>query len=527
MSEKIKVLIVDDEYLERELLKNCIEWDKLDIEITGEASNADEALKLIEKTRPDIIFTDINMPVMDGLKFSKLVIEKYPEIKIVVVTGFDDFENAQKSIKMGISDFIVKPISDEEVYKSVLKLKEQIEKRRSDNEEYSALRQQFLNNLPYIREKFYNELILGEFDEKKEYEHMLFLGIALRGKSFQVAAIERGEETSENEETRFLRTIQVLNKAKEFFSGMIVFLDTMSRIILINSDENTDLYEKCEEFLDKNSGADICIGVGTIKGKLSQISASYREALEALNYKVAVGRNSVILHSNIRVRDKKSNEDIASLADELTFSIKSRLADKAIAAAEAILDSIDIKSEGAVKAIRIATGNIAALCLKSLLESGKDIDFIYKENVRVNSEVMKIGTMPEAKAYVKAMIEKTIDISNSVNQHKISDLVHDVKKYIDENYRDHNLSLTAVAAKMYLNPSYLSRTFKKEAGISFVEYLTSVRMEKAMELLRKDEFRAFEVAEMVGIPDANYFCSCFKKYYGVNVSDFKRADKKA
>ncbi|CDZ23225.1 AraC family transcriptional regulator [[Clostridium] cellulosi] len=527
MNEKIKLIIVDDEYLERNLLKNCIEWDKLDIEIVGEASNADEALKLIEQNRPDIIFTDINMPVMNGLKFSKMVKEKYPEIKIVVVTGFDDFQNAQKSIKMGISDFIVKPISDDEVYKSVLKLKEQIEKRRSDNEEYSALRRQFLENLPYIREKFYNELILGEFDEKKEYEHMMFLGINLRGNFYQVAAIECIQETAENEETRFLNTIQLLNKARSFFRGMIVFLDTMSRIIVINNDENTDLYEKCEGFMDKNMDADICIGVGTIKDKLNQISISYKEALEALNYKVAVGRNSVILHSNIRASGKKIYEDTESLTEELTFSIKSRLTDKAIAAADAILDSIDIKSEGAVKAIRIAVGNIAALCLKTLLESGKDIDFIYKENIRVNSEVMKISTMPEAREYVKALIKETIDISNSVNQHKISDMVQEVKKYIDEHYNDHNLSLTSVAGKMYLNPSYLSRTFKKEAGMSFIEYLTSVRMEKAMELLRKDEYRAFEVAELVGIPDANYFCSCFKKYYGVNVSDFKRADKKA
>lgn len=530
MDETISAVFVDDEYLERNLLKNCIDWEKLGIRIAGEASNADEALSLISRCRPDIVFTDINMPVMDGLKLSKLVLKNLPDIKIVVVTGFDDFEYAQKSIKMGISDFIVKPIIDDEVYKTVLNLKEQIEKRRSDEQSYSELRRQFLENIPYIREKFYNELIKCEVDQKSVKERMAFLGVTLREGIFQIAAIECGaaQDLAPDEERRFLAVMKILNMARDYFKGMIVFFDTMSRIVVIGNDENADLYEQCEAFMEraKDGGdCDICIGLGTIRKDLRGISLSYKEALDALRYKIAAGSNSVILYSAIRLSDKKSAGDLDELNGRLAFCIKSCLLKNSAELVENHFDGIDIKAGNAIKTVRITAINIVSICLRLLSESGADPDYIYKENFSTNSDIIMLNTLPEAKAYVNGVIKKSIELIGGMNDHKISDLIGDVKKYVDENYSSSKLSLTATAKKFFLNASYLSRTFKKEAGVSFVEYITSVRMEKAMSLLRHSEIKAFELAEIVGIPDANYFCSCFKKYTGVSVSDFKKAER--
>jgi len=106
MNDKIKVLIIDDEYLERNLLKGCIDWNTLGMEIAGEASNANEGFKLIDELKPDVVFTDIKMPGIDGIKFSESILQKYPTIKIVILTGYNDFNYAQKSVKIGISDFL-------------------------------------------------------------------------------------------------------------------------------------------------------------------------------------------------------------------------------------------------------------------------------------------------------------------------------------------------------------------------------------------------------------------------------------
>lgn len=414
MNEKIKVALVDDEYLERNLLRNCIDWESFGMEIVGEASNADEALLLIDRCRPDIIFTDVNMPITNGLVFSKIVLKRYPDIKIVVVTGFDDFEYARESIKIGVSDFIVKPISDDEVCKTVIRLKGEIEKRVSENQENSELRHELLESLPYIKENFCNALIRGETDQKAAQKKISYLGLPLKGRAFQVAVLQGGRTNLPAKDHRFSPAMQIFDRAKDFFTGMTVFMDAQSKIVVISSDENTALFDCCAAFQSQNRSYDGCtvfIGLGTIKHDLNGIPASYAEALKALE------------------------EDLVS--DSSPFPLYSHI------------------------------------------------------------------------------------------NHKLSDLITEVKKYVDENYMNSELSLTGTAKKFFLNPSYLSRTFKKETGVSFVEYITTARMEKAIILLRQSDFKAFEIAGAVGICDANYFCNCFKKYTGVSVSDYRRAEKSA
>lgn len=138
---KTKIIIVDDEYLIRNLIRNCIDWDELEVEIIGEASNAHECLRLIDKNKPDIILTDINMPLTNGLDMTGLLLEKYPEIKVIIITGYDKFEYAKRSIRLGISDFILKPIDDEELKDAVLRLKEKIEKEKAEINEVKNIKE--------------------------------------------------------------------------------------------------------------------------------------------------------------------------------------------------------------------------------------------------------------------------------------------------------------------------------------------------------------------------------------------------
>ena len=457
MNEKIKIIIVDDEYLERNLLKNCIDWEKLGMEIVGEASNADDALNLIDKLRPDIVFTDINMPIIDGLKLSGIVLKQFPDIKIVVVTGFDDFDYAQKSIKIGISDFIVKPISDDDVYKTALNLKEQIEKKRSDKQEYSELRHQLLDNLPYIKEKFYNELIKGEVNEKSARARMTFLGVTLGRNFFQIAAIEcsKAEGIASNEESQFLAVMQILNMAKDYFKGMIVFFDTMSRIIVINSDENTDLYEDCELFKERVIGAvgcTVCIGLGAIKKELCEISVSYKEALDALKYKSRWETTRSYFTAIYIWLTRQVFEIWMNLTANLAFYIKSCLLENATGIVDSYFDSINLETDSAVKEIRITAINIVSICLRLLSEAGIDADYIYKADISTNSDIIMLDTLPEAKAYVDNLVKKSIELTHSMNKHKISDLICEVKKYIDENFADSKLSLTTAAKKVVFEP---------------------------------------------------------------------------
>ena len=530
MAGEIRVVIVDDEYLERNLLKNCIDWRSLNMEIAGEAQDADEALGLIDRCGPDVIFTDIQMPGTDGIRLSELALQKHPGVKIVVLTGFDTFDYAQRSIKIGVSDFLLKPINGEEVLKTASGLRAQIERERKSRAESLALKQQLYDNLPYLRERFFNELLGGIADGEAFGERMAFLGIRFSGTSFQVAAFEPvPEDGRTDEEARFLLSLQITNSLSGYFGdseGVFVFMNTTNRIIVLNSDETLDLYEQCvllRRKLAREIPCSVCVGLGSLKRGAEKIVSSYREALTAIRYRVAVGNDAVILYDSIRLPGQDPPCDWNELYGQLDFSIKAGLAEKADEAVDRIFGNIDLKDAQAVKSIRMAAMNVALAFFRTLTEAGLGPAEIYRLEVRVSSRIFSLGTLPEIKALLSGTARECIDSVGRHQSSRVGGLIDDIRAYVGKHYADSGLSLTELAKTFFFNPSYLSRMFKKKAGVSFTEYLTEVRMEKALELLREKNLKAFEIAAAVGIPDPNYFSTCFKKYTGVSISEFRRS----
>lgn len=530
----IKVVIVDDEVLERRLLHSCIDWEALNMVIVGEAQDANEALSLVEQWKPDVIFTDIQMPIIDGIRLSEMALKRLPTLRIVVLTGYDNFDYARRSIKAGISDYLLKPINDDEVFKTASKLKMLIERERRENAENEALRRQLYDNLPYLRERLINELLRGALDEQRALERMNFLGIRFRASGFQVAAIEiypvlKAEGEGTGEESRLLAGVKTLNAVRAFFAAecdLLVVLDTVNRIVLLNNDENTDLYERCEtlrERLAQESPCPFCIGLGSLRRAAGEICVSYREALDALSYRVAVGNNTVILYDSIRLEKREPPQrDTNELLTRLGFYLKTGLTEPMGALIDRLCGSGGAAEPANVKSIRITAMSIITVFLRSMIESGVTPDVVYKFQVRAFYRIYILDTRPDIRRYLLEVAEKTSKIIGSQQKSKFIGFIDEVKAYVDSHYAESGLSLTGVARAFFLNPSYLSRTFKKEAGVSFIEYLTTVRMEKAIALLKEKRLRAFEIADAVGIPDSNYFSTCFKKYTGESVSSFRK-----
>jgi two-component system, response regulator YesN len=530
VNECIKVLIVDDEYLSRNLLKNCIDWNSLNMDIAGEAEDADEALSLVDKLNPEVIFTDIQMPIIDGIQLSEMILKQKPGIKIVALTGFNDFDYAQRSIKAGISDYILKPINQAEVLRTALKVKQIVEQDRKNSSEYIKLRKELYNNLAFLKDKFLNELLNGSIDVSGYKERSAFLGIHFKYNSFQAAIIEiLTLEKDQSEESRLIVNMKILNHVKNDLGDnryIYVFLDTTNRIIILNNDENIDLYEKCEEMREniiREIPCNLCIGVGRLKKEIGEISNSYKEALEAVNYRIAAGNNTVILYNNIHFHAMEPVGNINDLYVKLDFYIKTGLREKISETIDEIFNNIDIKDRTAIKTLRINTISITASCFQKLVESGLDSEEVYKLETQSYKQILLLETLPDIRTYLSGIMDKTIDTLNKHQNKKISSFIDKIKEYVRDNYADSNLSLASIAKLFYLNPSYLSRTFKKETSVSFIEYLTSVRIDKAIELLKESNLKVFAIAEAVGISDPNYFSTCFKKYSGVSISDFRKS----
>lgn len=333
LSEKMKLVIVDDEVLIRELLKVCINWEELGVEIVGEASDALEAIELVDSVMPDIVLTDVCMPFMDGIELGKCIIEKYPNIRIVILTGYDEFEYAKRSIKVGISDFLLKPINEDEIIKVISNIIEKILAERLKQDEYTRIREYVEESLPFLREKCLNELISGDREFESLKERLLYYNLNLINGYFQTAVIgimEQDNKSDTGEEERLLHKIKGIELVKHYFRidvSVYVFFDNSNRIVILCNDKNVNVTDCCEEIkvlLINKLKCFVNIGIGKSVEKIDDVRNSYICACQAQKYKVVLGKNQVINYRDIDISSKEPFQLNSEDLDTLSFLYTNR-----------------------------------------------------------------------------------------------------------------------------------------------------------------------------------------------------------
>lgn len=529
---KIRVLIVDDEYMVRGLLRRCVDWEEIGMEIVGEASCAHEALELVDKLKPDIIYTDICMPYMDGIELSRLVFEKNPEIKIIVLTGYEEFEYAKRSVKLGIADFLLKPIDNEEIRKSALCMKEKIRSERMHSNEYKRLKLLLDESRPYLKEKFLNELIQGELPTDEIAEKLSYFDLDLSSGVFQAALLETehpGAGINQSTEDKLILRMQVIEAVRAYFRNdlkITVFFDNNHKTVLFNADPEIDFTECCETlqiFLANKIKCIVSIGIGNPCMGFENIRQTYREAYYALSYGAVIGKNQVISFSAVDLSLKKPLRMQNKQYDEFEFCLKAGLAEKAAGLFSSFCEGIRPDGGNAIETIWVIASNTISVILSVINETGLKISNVFEDGDEPFKHVFRIRSLPEMKEYMNSLIYRTAHLMEKLKSKKVNKTINEIKEYINGSIASSSLSLATVAAKFYLNPSYLSRIFKQETGQTFIEYLTKARMELAVKLLGETEMRAYEVAERVGIQDPHYFSICFKKYTGISINDYRKS----
>jgi two-component system response regulator YesN len=527
----LNVLLVDDEYLIRDLLKKCIDWKSLGMQIVSECSSAQEALDFIEQTVPDIIITDICMPFMDGIEFSEIVLEKYPHMKIIILTGYDDFEYAKNSVKIGITDFLLKPIDDDELTQILSKIKQKIEKEKAHQKEYSQLKKQLANYLPYIKEKFFNELLQNTLEDSELNDKLSYLQIPIIPDFFQISVIEPtplSTPGTSTEEQKLLLRMQNMKMIKKYFNNQLyihIFFDTSHRIVILNNNIQIDLADNCEKIKNAilhQQNCTVSIGIGNSYIHSKNIKSSYKEACYALNYKVIVGKNELIHYSDIDFLTQKNWQFDREELDAFSFYLKTGMKEKAVESLDCFFNTLQLGADITINPIRIISSNIISVLLNTLIEINIDISDVFEENTYPYEQIFKIDTLPDMKTYLKTLIDKVIAIIHKIHTNKTNSLISQIETYISDHSSDSDLTLAYVAKQFFLNPSYLSRIFKQEIGKTFSEYVLKVRMEQAITFYKETHLKTYEIAEKVGIPDPNYFSTCFKKYIGLSPTDYKR-----
>lgn len=527
-SNMLKVMLIDDEHLIREKLRRSIDWESLGMVICSEASSAYEALENIDENLPDIIFADICMPFMNGIDFSEIVMEKFPQIKVIILTGHEEFEYARKSVRLGIEDFICKPVNETEIKEVLLVIKEKIERERCYHSQYEEIKQRLEESLPLLKDKFLNELLNSSLSTEDAQKRLAFFGMDFPGNYFQIAAIELFDTdnsiTHERKLILALKGMDIICNYLNQFNMLYIFTDNSGRIIILSNNPEVSLEELCEHLkivIDSFLNCSFGIGISNVQRDIEQIHNCYKEALNALEYMVVEGRNQVISYSDIIKTTSNPIKITPDDLEKLAFYIKAGMAEKALQTADNLFDIRNARAELVKKGIRIVSSTIISTVVSVLASTEIEIREVF-EDENPYAFICKDETLPDMRIYIKNVVRKAAKMIENIRISADSRIMERILRYITDNISKSDLSLKGVADTFFLNYSYLSRKFKQEAGNTFREYITGVRMKKAVKIIQETDNKAYQVAEMVGIPDPHYFSICFKKHTGLSISDFRK-----
>ncbi len=530
MTDKpLKVMIVDDESNTRDLLKLSVDWDGLNMEAVGDATSGLEALDMLDELNPDIVITDIQMPYMDGLTLSKKIKEMHPDISIIILTAHDEFAYAQNAVSIGVSDFILKPINKDTIYEILSKVGNSIRVTRERLGKLELSHQYMQSNIMVFQNKVLNDLILSRnLTFQADELEMMNINFDTDYNLYQISLINIGMEINKfNNLERQMLLENCCSYIKDFYFKNIhayVFTDIQSNIVLLNNDKSISLSgisEHAALYFREHFSSSVSCGIGLEVHSLDNVYKSYLQALNALNLCYITGEEIIYADSQMSNFEIDTGFDRNLLTDNMKLAIKSGSTEQALEITKKVLYNYTRENINNLDAVKIFSINMCNY-IKELLS---ELKIPYAGTLSLSGDflldIFKIEKYSDLENTILGVIEIAANLITETLNSKSKSIVDEIKKYIDETYSDNNLTLKVVADKFYINSSYLSRIFKKSTGITFSEYLTKVRIDNAKSILKEQDCKAYQLAQMIGIPDPNYFVKCFKKVVGISFAEYK------
>lgn len=528
------IMVVDDEEEIRLGIIKKIPWEEYGFKVVGDAENGQEALEKAEKLRPDIVMTDIKMPFMDGLELGRELTKKIPESKIIIFSGSDDFEYAQKAIKINVIEYVLKPINSNELIEILKRLKVKLDKEYNDKINLESLHNHYLESLPILREQFLASVIEGRQNKTGFISECDKLGVDLKSKHLAISIIEaeNEEDNCSNLENREEHIINIsikklLEEEMNKYCKTIAFIYYGKVIGVLLFDKKEHIKRLIEGLTNFSSlykkilGIKVSIGVGNIVNSPYELNRSYIEAQDAVNYKFLFGTGKVIYIEDVEpdkyVELKFTEQDERKLLDTIKVAEESAIKE--------LISKLFKKTEEVVLDLdkyKIYLLEINIAMIKLIQSYNLDISDIYGEGFNPYSIVEDFNSLEEAKKWV---IDKAIKINLNIGKERKNSsklLVEKAKDYINNNFADYDLSVEKLCDYLHVSPTYFSTIFKRETEMNFVNYLTSVRLEEALRLLKTTDDKTYIIASKVGYQEANYFSYVFKRKYGIAPSRYRR-----
>ena len=537
----LKVFLVEDETVIREGLRDNIEWEEFGYKFVGEAADGEMALPLIRKTKPDVLITDIKMPFMDGLSLSKIVSSELPDTKIIIISGYDDFEYARQAIELGVEQYLLKPITRMNLKKVLADLREKIEQSNSAKDYQLQYSKEMHEYEQFERRRFFEDLLSGKMQVKDIYEEANKLSLELTAASYNLLFFYIKEERKldlEDAEELGIRQEEILYYFLRHPQYILFRQNTNTFGILVKGDR-----EVVEQYTQKaiSKIAEACVliekqiqwyvAVGEPVERLSLLADSAQNVNHYLAYRFFLPQIHILTKEVVdqysNAQDGKTIDavDYKQLNPEIIKEFLYRGNENEVA------DFVESYLLGIAEALESRMfRDYIILNIRFSVEGFLEETGIPRQDYQEKLEQFHPDvnmTSKEVGSYFQGLLSMAMEFNKRKNEDQGKSVLSKVVEYIDQHYEQESLSLNEVAEYAEVSASYLSATFSQGMQVTFVEYVTQKRMEKAKKLLRTSTLSTGEVSAQVGFKDPHYFSFVFKKTQGMSPREYRSGKAKA
>ncbi|GAE31697.1 response regulator [Alkalihalobacillus hemicellulosilyticus] len=489
-----KVFLVDDEIEVREGIRHCMDWSNNGFLFCGDAPDGEMALPLIEQEQPDIVITDIKMPFMDGLELSRIIRDKLPYTKIIILSGHDEFEYAREALRIQITEYCLKPLNATDLLDVLQKLSKQIDLEKNEREKFNELQNKATENEHLTKNQFLLELCEGMYSTTNAIKEAGKFNIQLIASYYAVVMIETQQELH----SLIHSSIRFQRNGKE----TVYILKAHAKPIITKQIQHIQ-----ETF--KASSQNI-FGIGSVKDRIQDIPISYQEAYAQVY-------NNRSFYAPLPITGIQSFFNRSEMKQFLSYGQTEEIEPLC----RGLIKELNRKSESHSFIYYYFLMEFTATVtdyLKSLSNNSNDHIVSSIQQIELNQSIHDSSQLA---SYMTTILTEVIQLRNQLKS-KNYPLIQKAKAFMREYYTDPQLSLQKIADVVNVSPAYFSHIFSQEEGQTIKEYLTFIRIERAKELLITTNEKTYEIALKVGYSDSHYFCNMFKRITTMTTREFKR-----
>lgn len=515
----MKLLIVDDEDFTRECIAYQIDWASYDVELAGMAVNGEDALEKISTLHPDIIITDIKMPIMNGIELLEAIVRERLNVDVIMLSGFEEFEFAQKALNLGAKNFFLKPIDPAELLNAVIVLQEKkLAQEKKDRKEDDL--ESFIKNIVYmVYTPEEMDAAVEKFAELKDYwQAMIILQMDNISEALYIGGGHSVYKMLLQEIQTYCSSQEGCYLLEKSPHNMVLFIirkekeeaeQTLSQLIVL-----------LQKILQKIDYSNYVIGVSELNHTVEEVGKSYLEASRAVNTKYIYGNDKIYY------ADEGYPAYLAGLSD--TGDLTKEIIDNTVYYNEDKIDElIELLFDIAEKHDICLNGlqQMMYLIVKGIIKHEAlvniDINSLYSNPSSIIMSLCTSDENKEMKRKLKAFLHTIGRQLNKVKIKKPNQIVTKIKQYIQDCYQKQDLSLAKIAEEFNFSAAYLSTLFRINCGQNITDYINAIRIEEACRLLAQEPYKVSYIAEAVGYSNATYFCKVFKKLKGSSPTDYR------